>query len=190
MSKMAVMAEAALSGVQAAAGVQDFSAWMTAQQKRVYLLCLRLLRDDEDAGSAVQDTFFKAYRALERGDSDALRDPARWVTRIAVNTCLDSLRSRRWRFWRRRPAPEHEQAILALAPAGGASAEERVFARQIGVRLGAALGRLSDRQRSVFVLRHYQDRSLDEIARLLDMEPGTVKAHLARALAKDRKSVV
>ncbi|MGH9660546.1 MAG: RNA polymerase sigma factor, partial [Bryobacteraceae bacterium] len=83
--------------------VRDFEGFMAAEQQRIYLLCLRLLRDPEDAGAATQDAFFKAYRAIEHGAGEPLADPAKWITRIAVNTCLDRLRSRRWQFWRRRP---------------------------------------------------------------------------------------
>ncbi len=66
------------------------------------------------------------------------------------------------------------------------SAEQRLFAGQVAARLAAALRKLSERQRSVFVLRHYEDLSLEEIARLLGLDVGTVKAHLARALVKLR----
>ena len=46
--------------------------------------------------------------------------------------------------------------------------------------------KLSARQRSVFVLKHYEDRSLEEIAGILNLDVGTVKAHMARAVAKLR----
>ena len=88
---------------------------MTSEQRRVYSLCQRFLQDRDEADSATQDVFLKAYQALKRDDAKELDDPARWVTRIAVNTCLDRLRSRKWQFWRRRPSPEDEQTILAMA---------------------------------------------------------------------------
>jgi RNA polymerase sigma-70 factor, ECF subfamily len=148
-------------------------------------LCLRMLRNAEDAESAAQDTFLKAYRAIERQDFD-LTDRSRWLTRIAVNTCLDVLRSRRWQFWRQRPSQEDDWALLELASAAGPSAEQAVFGRQIARRISEALVRLSARQRAVFVLRHYEDRSLEEIGDLLGLEVGTVKAHMSRALFKLR----
>ena len=76
--------------------------------------------------------------------------------------------------------------ILSMAPSVSPNAEDRVFAKEIGKRLAAAMDRLSDRQRAVFTLRHYEDRSLDEIAGLLDLDVGTVKAHMARAMVKLR----
>lgn len=166
----------------------DFAGWMLAEQRRVFLLCQRMLGEADEADSATQDAFFKAYRALEK-QAVPPDEPAKWLTRIAVNTCLDRLRSRRWQFWRRRPAPDDEQLILAMAPSALPDAEDQVFARQIGGRLAAALDRLSGRQRAVFTLRHYEDRSLDEIADLLELDVGTVKAHMARAVAKLREEL-
>jgi RNA polymerase sigma-70 factor, ECF subfamily len=166
----------------------EFESWMKAEQKRVFLLCRRLLGDRDEAATATQEAFLKAYRALSSGTVE-LDEPARWLTRVAVNTCLDRLRSRRWRFWRQRPQPEDEEMIIAFTPATGPNAEDEMFARQIAVRLHRALGGLSARQRSVFTLRHFEDRSLEEIGEILGLDLGTVKAHLSRALAKLRNEL-
>ncbi len=183
---MAAMAETAAAGNRTVLRVDEFDAWMASEQKRVFLLCLRMLRDREDADTAAQDAFLKAYRAIERGDAETLADPSRWLTRIAVNTCLDRLRSRRWLFWRRRPAQEDEWIILAMAPSMAPTPEARAQAVEIGRRLKKALDRLSGRQRSVFVLKHYEDRTFQEIGEILGLDTGTVKAHLSRALRKLR----
>src|ERR1700681_3503301 len=153
---MGLMAGPALAVRSETRLVGDFSAWMASEQRRVYALCQRLLRDADEADSATQDVFLKAYQALRKEDARELDDPARWLTRIAVNTCLDRLRSRKWQFWRRRPAPEDEQIILALEPSTAPDAEDGYFAGQIGVRLTAALEKLSPRQRAVFTLRHFE----------------------------------
>jgi RNA polymerase sigma-70 factor (ECF subfamily) len=171
---------------QAEVHPRDFDAWMTAEQRRVFLLCYRLMGTRDEADTATQDVFLKAYRALSGSRSEQLLEPAKWLTRVAVNTCLDRLRSRRWRFWRHRIDSGDEQTVLALAPDLGPSAEDRLFAAEIAKRLAAALAGLSGRQRSVFVLRHYEDRSLEEIAEILGLEVGTVKSHLSRALVKLR----
>jgi RNA polymerase sigma-70 factor (ECF subfamily) len=151
-------------------------------------LCQRFLQDRDEADSATQDVFLKAFQALKRGGTD-LEDPARWLTRIAVNTCLDRLRSRKWQFWRRRPSSEDEQTILTMAASTSPEAEDRYFAGQIGERLNIALERLSPRQRAVFTLRHFEDLSLEEIGDMLGLDVGTVKAHMFRALAKLREDL-
>jgi len=166
-----------------------FDAWMASEQRRVYALCQRLLQDRDEADSATQDVFLKAYQALKRETAKELDDPARWVTRIAVNTCLDRLRSRKWQFWRRRPSSEDERAILAMTASTAPGAEDRYFAGQITDRLNSALDRLSARQRAVFTLRHYENMSLEQIGNLLCLDVGTVKAHMFRAVSKLREDL-
>src|ERR1700685_193629 len=117
----------------------QFGEWMASEQRRVFLLCRRMLQDAEEADSATQDTFHKAVQALKHPESKELDDPGKWLTRIAVNTCLDRLRSRRWQFWRKRPKAEDESTILSLAPSADPNAEDLAFARQIGRRLAQAL---------------------------------------------------
>ena len=183
---MGVMADRLGANLDLQATTSEFGSWMASEQKRIFLLCRRLLQDGEEADSATQDTFLKAWQALNRPDAAEVVDPGKWLTRIAINTCLDRLRSRRWQFWRKRPDPEDEATILDMAPARDPNAEDHLFAGQIGLRLGRALEKLSLRQRAVFTLRHYEDRSLAEIAEVLELDVGTVKAHLFRAIEKLR----
>ena len=182
------MAERLSAEVSVELSTREFSSWMVSEQKRIFLLCRRLLQDTEDADGATQDTFLKAWQSLNKTGKD-LEEPGKWLTRIAVNTCLDRLRSRRWQFWKKRPSPEDETTILSMAPAGGPGAEDKIFAGQIGDRLAAALAKLSARQRAVFILRHYEDQSLAEIAEVLHLNIGTVKIHLFRAIERLREEL-
>jgi RNA polymerase sigma-70 factor (ECF subfamily) len=186
---MGAMADRLEANVGALADTREFGAWVASEQKRVFLLCRRMLEDNEEADSATQDTFLKAWQALKRSDSKELDDPGKWLTRIAVNTCLDRLRSRRWQFWRKRPKASDESTILSLAPSGDPNAEDQAFAHQIAQRITRAVARLSLRQRAAFTLRHYEDRSLAEIAEILELDIGTVKVHLFRATEKLREEL-
>lgn len=183
---MGVMASPLAAEMEAGAYRREFEVWMRSEQKRVFLLCYRLLGERDEADTATQEVFIKAFRALSRPGGAPPESPERWLTRVSINTCLDRLRSRRWQFWRKRPKQDDEATILAQAASPTPTAEDEIFARQIAERLTAALGKLSSRQRSVFVLKHYEDRSLAEIAEILKVDLGTVKAHMARALAKLR----
>ncbi len=175
------------AGAGEVARAEEFDHWMLLEQRRIFNLCYRLLEDRDEADSAAQDSFLKAYRALRNAGAPPVGDRAKWLTRIAVNTCLDRLRSRAWKFWKRRPSAEDEELILAMAPSRAPSPEDRLFARQIEARLAEALRQLSPRQRAVFLLKHYEDRRLEEIAEILGLDVGTVKAHMARALSKLRE---
>jgi RNA polymerase sigma-70 factor, ECF subfamily len=181
-----MMGEMALAAIKREAGVHDFSAWMSAEHSRIFLICKRMLQDEGEAGCATQDAFVKAYQALQRDEVPDLDDPSKWITRIAVNTCLDRLRSRKWQFWRKRPNAEDERTMLERAPDTAPDAEDRAYAGQIQKRIGRALEKLSVRQRAVFALRHFEDLSLEEIAETLELDVGTVKAHMFRAIQKLR----
>lgn len=187
---LALMVDRVGTDINARADLRDFGAWMAAEQKRIFLLCRRMLQDPDEADSATQDVFLKAYKALsKRTETEDLDNPGKWVTRIAVNTCLDRLRSKRWRLWQRRPAFEDEQRILQMTPGGAANAESQLFAQEIQRRLELALTKLSGRQRAVFSLRHFDKMPLDEIAQVLKLDVGTVKAHLFRAISKLREEL-
>ena len=169
--------------------LRDFGSWMVSEQRRIFFLCRRMLQDADEADSATQDVFLKAYKALSKGESKDLDNPGKWVTRIAVNTCLDRLRSKAWKIWQRRPPLADEEVILQMTPAVSPDAESQMFAKQIQRRLEMALSKLSDRQRVVFSLRHYEATSLEDIADVLNLDIGTVKAHLFRAVARMREEL-
>jgi RNA polymerase sigma-70 factor, ECF subfamily len=189
---MGVMVNSAAAVVLARAELATphaFDGWMIAEQRRVWSICQHMLGDRDEADSATQDVFLKAYQALVKDEAKAVDDPSRWLTRIAVNTCLDRLRSRKWQFWRRRPAAEEEARLLHLQSSTAPEAEEQCFASEIRKRLGKALVRLSPRQRAVFTLRHFEGLSLEEIASVLTLDSGTVKAHMFRAVSKLREEL-
>ena len=181
-----------LSGrVHVGISIGEFGSWMASEQRRVFLLCRRMLQDADEADSATQDVFLKAYRSICQSPEDAaeLEFPEKWLTRIAVNTCLDRLRSKTWKLWRRRPSEADEKVILEMEADSHPDAERQLVSKQILLRLEQALGKLSARQRAVFTLRHFDAMSLDEIAYVLKVDTGTVKAHLFRALSKLRSEL-
>ncbi len=186
---MNVMAEPLEAYARPGVDLGDFGSWMASEQKRVFLLCRRILQDPDEADSATQDVFLKAFKALQKAGLQELERPDKWVTRIAVNTCLDRLRSNSWKIWRKRPSPDDEAVILSMAAGHEPDAEALVFAGEIQQRLEKALVKLSERQRAVFTLRHFDSYSLEEIGEILKLDTGTVKAHLFRALEKLRQEL-
>jgi RNA polymerase sigma-70 factor (ECF subfamily) len=155
---------------------------MERHYRRVYRIALSYLRQPDDALDVVQECFVKAYQNAARWDGSAGAGP--WLARIAVNLSID-----RWRRNKRRqqtfaPLPEGDHD-----PSFGRSddgPDRSVAGREAREWLQAALATLPDKQRAVVVLRHYQDLSLDEIARTLGMSLGTVKSSLHRALHRLR----
>ena len=62
---MGAMADRLGPRVNTAASTREFGAWMTSEQKRIFLLCQRMLQDIAEADSATQDTFIKAWQSLQ-----------------------------------------------------------------------------------------------------------------------------
>jgi RNA polymerase sigma-70 factor (ECF subfamily) len=157
---------------------------MERHYRRIYRVALSYLRDVDDALDAVQETFVKAFRNAHRWDPAS--EVAPWLVRIAVNDSIDRYRRGRRRLAREEPLEtaggDHEWRMAA----GDPSAERAVFGREVAERVATALKGLPAKQREVFVLRHYDEMSLEEIARTLGMSLGTVKSSLHRAVHRLR----
>ncbi|MGH9456338.1 MAG: RNA polymerase sigma factor [Thermoanaerobaculia bacterium] len=153
-------------------------------QKAIYRVAFAIVRDEADADGVTQDAFVQAYLHLSRFQRRS--NLATWLTRIAINRARDVLRRRSWlrlRSWDVEDAPP-----LQLVEEGP-DAERRAIGRELREALERAEEALSAQQRIIFRMRHYEDRPLEEIAKLLGLRPGTVRAHLFRALQKLRKEL-
>ena len=159
--------------------VNDFEKLVTAYEKNVYNLALRMVGDPEDAADMTQETFIKAYRALSsfRGDSKF----SSWLYRIASNVCLDFLRSRS-----RHPqvslstVDEDDRATFEL-PDMRQNPEEQLM-KKLGMEaVRRGLEQLPEQQRQILVLRELGGLSYAELAQTLGLEEGTVKSRIFRA---------
>jgi RNA polymerase sigma-70 factor (ECF subfamily) len=162
----------------AAGGREAMEPLMARHYRRVYRIALGYLRNPEDALDVVQDTFVKAFEHASRWDASS--EVAPWLARIAVNQSIDRYR----RIKRRRASftPLEDGDRHETLAAADVSPERRALSGQIGDRIARALEGLPETQRAVFVLRHYEEMSLEEIAVTLGLALGTVKSSLHRAV--------
>jgi RNA polymerase sigma-70 factor (ECF subfamily) len=172
------------------AGETDrFEYFVRTYQKKIYRLAYTLLRDPAEADSLTQDVFVKAFRALPDFKGDAAFET--WLTRIAINAVRDVVRRRRpvVSFGDLRGAGEEDgpEIPARLDPADGTSPERDLLSREIRRRIADALVALSPRQRAVFVMKHYEERSIAEIGAATGLDEGTIKSHLFRATRKLRE---
>jgi RNA polymerase sigma-70 factor (ECF subfamily) len=151
---------------------------MERHYRRLYRVALAYVRNADDAQDVLQETFVKAFRHAARWNGSA--EVGRWLTRIAVNQSIDRYRRERRRRASIEPLEEgdHDERVADADP----SPERRVASAETVARIDAALRALPQRQRAVFVLRHYEDMSLEEIGRTLGLRLGTVKSSLHRAV--------
>jgi RNA polymerase sigma-70 factor (ECF subfamily) len=171
-----------------AGGIGDFDSLVRTHRPRILRFMLASLRDREAAENLTQDCFVRAYkaRAQFRGEAGA----ATWLMQIAANLVRDHEGSGRLKFWRRTLRTDVDLHDVSdwvpdqqRSPEAVAAAKEQVRA------VWNAAANLSERQRTVFLLRFVEDMDLLEIAAVTGMKEGTVKVHLFRALQAVRTSL-
>jgi RNA polymerase sigma-70 factor (ECF subfamily) len=165
----------------------SFDEIMRQHQKRVYRVILLLVKDRDAADTLTQECFLRAYQSLSQFRGECRIET--WLIRIAVNLVRDHGKSRRTSFWRRLVGLEAEHANVADRSTPGHSPERVLLARSELQAVWSAVDFLSPQQREVFLLRFVEDLSLAEIAEVLGVRVGSVKAQLFRALGSVRKQM-
>lgn len=169
---------------------EEFDHLVRSHQRRVFRVLYSLVRDQDLADNLTQDCFLRAYqkRATFRGEASV----ETWLIRIAINLVRDHERNRRLAFWRslltqsRRPDRDREDLeIRDPAP----SAERALLAREELAAVESAVKDLSPQQRVVFSLRFFEEMTLEQIALAMQLELGTVKSHLFRAVSAVRNKL-
>jgi RNA polymerase sigma-70 factor (ECF subfamily) len=164
---------------------QEFSAVVAKHRMQIFRFLLSSTRDVDLAETLTQDCFLKAHRNWSsfRGESSAMT----WLMRIAINLQKDHWRNRRMQFWRQTQLHSVDlNEASDWLPSGERSAEEQLLAKERVGQVGSAVKGLSERQRTVFLLRYVEEMELSEIARATGLNEGTVKAHLSRAVGRVR----
>lgn len=164
---------------------QEFALAAEAHRPRVFRYLLASSRDVDAAETLTQECLLKAYRSWPsfRGDSSV----GTWLMRIAINLQKDYWRNQRMQFWRQtqKNAVSLDDAREWL-PNQASSPEDQVSAREQVALVWRAVERMTEKQRTVFLLRFVEDFQYSEIALATGMHEGTVKAHISRALARVR----
>lgn len=169
---------------------EEFDHIVRSHQRRVFRVLFSLVRDRDLADNLTQDCFLRAYqkRATFRGEASV----ETWLIRIAVNLARDHARNRQLAFWRNilpQPSSPAEETTGIDIPDPGPSAERALLAREQLAAAESALERVSPQQRVAFSLRFFEEMTLEEIAQAMQVEVGTVKAHLFRAVCAVRNKL-
>jgi RNA polymerase sigma-70 factor (ECF subfamily) len=163
---------AAKNGDRAAFGVL-----IRRHQRRIFALAIRFLGNAADAEDLVQETFLRAWRAMDT--FDVARPFAPWLVRIASNLALTELRRGRGR------TEELSESLVAEDP----SPEEVTEQHRVAESVRRAVATIPEDQRMILLLRVVEELSYREIASTLDVPIGTVMSRLSRARETLRKRV-
>ncbi len=165
--------------------LDDMDAIVAAYEQRIFRFHLISIRDRDVAQTLTQDTFVRAWSARSsfRGDCSV----STWLMRIALNLVRDHTRTDRFRFWKRVSETAIDVSdISSHVPHRDSSLESRLIASEQMTLVWESVAKLSDRQRSIFLLRFLEELELSEIATITGLPISTVKTHLYRALATIR----
>lgn len=159
--------------------VQAFERLVLAYQDRLYGLCYRLAGNHADAQDLAQETFVRAYRALDRFRQEA--DFGTYLHRIAVNLWLNHRKRNQAVLSLDDPVLTGEGELPRQVADNNRQPEQAIEDGELKDLIWQAIGTLGREHRAVLVLREMETLSYEEIAAALGVAPGTVKSRLSRA---------
>jgi RNA polymerase sigma-70 factor (ECF subfamily) len=161
--------------------LEDFERLVQQYRTRVLRFLFASVRDMDLAETLTQDCFWNAYKSRRafRGDCSINT----WLMRIAVNLVRNHSQSRGFKFWKKAQGVEeiHDWRDRSISPEERAGVNEQVQA------IWEATTTLSERQRTVFLLRYVEDLDIPEIAQSTGLTENAVNVHLFRAVRGIRK---
>jgi RNA polymerase sigma-70 factor (ECF subfamily) len=156
---------------------QAFRFLVEKHQGFVYALSYRFVRTTTDAEDITQEAFIRLWKNLPRYRREIKLTT--WLYKIAANLCLDCLKSSYSKRSKRTLDLEGNTGALS-----DSSADQAILEEELRTAMENIAANLSPKQQAVFILRDLEDRTMDEIGRILDMSEGQVKSNLYYARKK------
>ncbi|MFU8860016.1 MAG: RNA polymerase sigma factor [Cyclonatronaceae bacterium] len=166
---------------EARSGNQDAYRALTRKYERaIYYHINKIVRDTGMVDDLVQETFLKAFNNIQSYDTSFAFST--WLYRIATNHSIDYLRKKKLKTLSiDQPVHTKDGELSIDLPDENAHSDSRIISHERSNILKHAIEILPDRYRVIIQLRHMEEKSYEEIAQLLDLPLGTVKAHIFRA---------
>jgi RNA polymerase sigma factor (sigma-70 family) len=157
-----------------------FNQLVRKYQQKIYWHIRKMVIDHDDTDDLVQETFVKAWQALDsfRGDSQLFT----WLYRIATNECLNFLAKKRKRFFV--PIHDVEGELLEKLESVSAQSAGLVTGDEIQLKLQKALLQLPEKQRLTFNMKYFDDLKYEEISEITGTSVGALKASYHHAVTK------
>ena len=158
-------------------------------ERRIYSLALHYCRSSHDAEDLSQEAWLKAYRSIKsfRGESSFYT----WLRQITINTFLNYKRQTKMLdkqiITTDREGPDSLEELSGLERGRAVNVEDSINNKILVEKVMQALGELTSQQRLIFLLKHREGMTYDEIAAAIGCSAGTVKKSLFRAVLKLRE---
>ncbi len=160
---------------------EAFRELVESYSPKLFRLAYRITGDEPSAEDAVQETFLRVYRSLGRFDSRS--QFGTWLHRIAVNTALEIVRKQQRHRSRHEEMPTAGDAPL---PSSDPGPDRLTLGLEVERAVRSALAGLSPMERTAFILRHFEGRSIAEICDQLGLGVSAGKQAVFRAVKKLR----
>ncbi len=146
----------------------------------IFNFIYRMVRDREQVEDLTQEAFIKAFASLKSFNEEYAFST--WLYKIATNNCIDYIRKKKLQMFSiDKPIESKDSDFTFELPDDSYEADRELISDQRAVMLNQAIDQLPEKYRLVIRLRHVEERSYEEIARMLKLPIGTVKAHIFRA---------
>ncbi len=156
--------------------------------RTLFRVAFRIMNNEQDAEDVVQESLLRAYRQLNRFESRS--NFGTWLYRIALNCALD-LRRKKQKESERHEKPTRPEAtdpVMDL-PDGSPTPDRLIEGVEIQRRVDQTLSAMGEKERAAFILRHFEGRSIAEIAKILGLRESATKNSIFRAVQKLRREL-
>jgi RNA polymerase sigma-70 factor (ECF subfamily) len=143
----------------------------------VYTLALRMLKHREEAEEVAQDTFIKVFKSLDKFKGDSKFST--WVYRVTYNTCLDNIKKNKKHL---NNVPIDAYTFNKLDTIDNAL--DHMINEERNVLIKKCINKLPEDSSALLTLFYFEELSLDEISKIINVEANTVKVKLFRARKK------
>ena len=153
---------------------------MAMYHDAVFNIILRMVHNRQEAEDLTQETFIKAYNSIASFNEEYAFST--WLFKIATNHCIDFFRKRKLKtFSMDEPVKYKDDEISHEYADTNPTIEKEMVASEKSRIIRQAIEKLPDKYRTAIILRHHEEKSYEEIAEILDLPLGTVKARIFRA---------
>jgi len=178
----------AVAVARAQAGDQDaFGLLVERHSIRLFQLAYRMTGNEQDAEDVVQEAFLRAYKQLNRFEARA--GFGTWLHRIAANCSLDHLRKRKRQDQQVDPVELTAEEPMSTISSNAPLPDDQVFHLEVQQKVEGVMEQLTPMERTAFVLRHFEGKSIEEIGRVLGTGPSATKQSIFRAVQKMRRAL-
>ena len=166
---------------------EAFRGLVERHSQTIFRVAFRMIANEDDAEEVVQEAFLRAYRSIGRFEARA--NFGTWLYRIAVNCALDLLEKRKHRQEQSITHDDEDDAPEIQLASSNPGPERQLLSSELQQRVAAALSELTPVERIAFTMRHFENRSIEEIGKTLNVRIGAAKNTVFRAVKKMRRAL-